>query len=779
MDPIVNAALAARTRADADNLENLLRKALGGEHIRFLGDKRANWSQISSAAEATSVIFERGTNMFDANIELEAELSGTRDCPTPAEAARALFGIPRSGIEDMPEADRRTLAERSVLMLLDSDDSVNYPTIAFRDRGIGISPADVPGTILSLAETNKLDKPYTHGVFGKGGSSACPFSDATIVVTRKDPRLLADGEEDRITVAVVREGETDDSTLPLFRYLVGGDADRLPYSVPATAHPEFEPGTYVAHVNYQAGKMGMQNWNNEESIYALAETILFRPILPYQLLDARSGNANKRPEGRGASLVYGLEHRIDAYRPGSKELLDRSDWQKVPVPAVGDVQMRWWLFPEKVTRRQRVAKGFVTVFITNGQIHHAWDEQRLTSQVKNFSRVAQRLLVEVDCDGLSLKTRARIFDSFRNQTRRGPEAHALESAIAYALENDPDLQKHQTDFIRQALQDSTGTVTASFRRRLNRWLNSKVPGLTSKTGGGRGPRPPKGKDPEELHPEPTAMTGPEQVTLVMGERASAYMEINAVDGFVPDRGEVSLEGPEPLPMVGVGDLRKGRLHLTLIATRELTEKPIDAVVTLSWVRANGGLGQIEWPMTINVVSEVKPKPSGQPAGGKGTTKDGGDVAFVWVRGQNMDWDPDVVGAFENLTGDQLSAYDDYKELAGDPQHFPTIMLNQDFADWAAYIKTVMEKGASDAVKERRKEKYGLAVGVTVANLMDREGKLEAKMDRWQARQNGNEAPPLAMTMEQRNRALAEAARGVVALMPDFDELLEDVEKGEA
>ena len=774
MDPIVNAALAARTRADVDNLENLLRKALGGEHIRFLGEKRANWSQVSSSAEPTTVIFERNTNMFDANIELEAELTGMRTCPTPAGAVQALFGVPRSGLDDMPEADRRALAERSVLMLLDSDDPEDHPTIAFRDRGIGIVPADVPGTILSLAETNKLDKPYTHGVFGKGGSSACPFSDATIVVTRKDPRLLDDPVGDRITVAIVREGDTDDSTLPLFRYLVA-ETDRLPYSVPATAHPEFEPGTYVAHVNYQAGRMGRQRWDNEESVYALAETILFKPTLPYQLLDARSGKANKRPEGRGASVVYGLEHRIDAYKSETKELLDRSAWQRIPVPGVGDVRLRWWLFPERDTRRQRVAKGFVTLFITNGQIHHAWDEQRLNSQVKNFSRVAQRILVEVDCDGLSIKMRARIFDSFRNQTRRGAESRALEEAVAYALENDADLQRHQTNFIRQALQDSSGTVTAAFRKRLNRWLKAKVPGLAPSGSNNPGPRPPKGKSPEDLHPEPTMMTGPQRVTLLLGGRASAYMELNAVDGFVPERGEITLEGPEPLPLVGVGDLRKGRLHLTLTATAELTEKPIDAVVALSWMRSNGGLGRIEWPLTIDVVGDIKPKPTGHSKGEKKPTNDG-EVAFVWVPGRKMEWENEVVGTFEELTGDQLSAYGgEYAALAGDPNKVPTIILNQDFADWATYLKSVITRGATDAMKDRRREKYGLAVGVTVANLVERERKLETKMDDWQARQNGTDAPPAAMTAEQLNRAMAEAARGVVALMPDFDELLGDYE----
>lgn len=774
MDPIVTAALAARTVADTDRLEELIRKAIG-DRIRFLGDQEANWSSISSPADATSVVFERGTNIFDALIELEAERRHEFTCPNPTAAAAAFFGVPKGGVGELSAADRDRLAAMSLIVLHDSDDSRKRPTIAFRDRGTGIAPAEVPLTIMSLQGSNKLRKPYTHGVFGKGGSSADAFSEATIVVTRKQPDLLGPGEEDRITVAVVREDERPDMGLPFYRYLVG--TDDLPYSVPASAHPGFEPGTYVAHIDYLAGKMGMQNWNNEESIYAYAETILFAPALPYQLQDARSDGANVRPaDRREPSSLSGLGQRLEALKAGDGTILDRTGWQTVNIPDVGDVRLRWWLFDDRDKRRTRVAKGFTVIFTTNGQIHHAWDDAKLQQLVDNRRRVGRQLFVQVDCDGIELRKRYKVFDSFRAQVRRGPEGRALEDAAAYALANDADLEEYENQLVRQSLQASAQSVSASFRKRLNRALRTKIPGLAPSPKG-KGQRPPKAKQPEELYDEPTAMTGPVEVTLVIGERATAYMEINAVDGFVPDIGEIDVKTAGTKPLVSVGDLRKGRLPLTFATPAGMGAGTIEVEVELTWVRKSGGLGHMTWPITINVVTEIVREPSTPkpPKGGQEPTKDGGDVAFLWTAGHDQGWENSVVGELQDIEGDVLASERDvYADLKGVKDKIPTIVLNRDFTDWAAYKRTIA-KGASEAMLETRHERYGLAVGIIVANLTLEERKITKKHEAWEAKQNGTEEPTRPMTPEQMQRALGEAARGVVALMPDFDALTAELE----
>ena len=368
MDKLIKQALECRTAADVNQLEKDLERALGGAQIRYLGDRATNWSAISSSVEPESVIFERVTNMWDANLEAEANQMPVkkRDWSNPAAAAAALL-VPAEGPPKMEAKARDQLAQKSVIELLDSDDSVRRPTLGFRDRGIGLTAAEMPGTILSLEGSNKLDKEYLHGVFGKGGSITCMFSTATVIISRKRPELLADGEEDRVSMVVVREDDSPDVRLPFFRYLVRPD-DKLPYSAPAS-ETDFEPGTYVLHIGYRADRLGQQTWEKEESIYAFAETVLFRPTLPYQLHDRRTGKANVRPEDRQKpTTLQGLGQRLDKTGTGDG-LLNASRVSRVPVPGLGEVGVRWWLFENTDRRRRRAAKGFVTLFVTGGQVH--------------------------------------------------------------------------------------------------------------------------------------------------------------------------------------------------------------------------------------------------------------------------------------------------------------------------------------------------------------------------------------------------------------------------
>ena len=339
-DALIASAVQARTVEDADRLEAELVKAVGGTYARNLGDLELNWSVVATAVDPRAVIFERLVNGFDAVLELEALRLDDFSCQTPSDAARKFYGVPCEGPRDLTEADRNRLAQLNLVSLHDSDDPARRPTIAVRDCGVGVTPEEMPNTILSLHRSNKLRKPYLQGVFGKGGSVACLFSRATVVVTRRHPDLLTDGTEDRIALAIIREADAPDVGLPFFRYLTR--ADGVPYWATAAAAPEFEPGTLVIHVGYQAEKMGQQRWDFEESIYAYAETQLFRPALPYSLLDARSDCYNRRPADRRnkPAVVMGLGQRLDQLTEKDGLLDQTRGAAMIDVIDVGKVSLR-------------------------------------------------------------------------------------------------------------------------------------------------------------------------------------------------------------------------------------------------------------------------------------------------------------------------------------------------------------------------------------------------------------------------------------------------------
>lgn len=777
MDNLIVSALAARTVGDVDRLEAEIVKRVGGEWPRNLGDNEANWSVIASGVDPKTVIFERVTNMWDALIEAEAERRRDFACATPSDAARKFLGVPRGGPSELSNTERERLAALSTLSFLDSDDSSRQPSIGARDFGIGVTPAEMPDTILSLQRSNKLHKPYLHGVFGKGGSIACLFSKATIIVTRKQPDLL-DGAEDRVAVAVVREADAPDVRLPFFRYLTGPDA--LPYSVPAN-EADFEPGTYVVHIGYQAEKMGQQTWQLEESVYAYAETLLFRPTLPYRLEDARSAAHNRRPEGRRKpTVVMGLGQRLAALKP-SDGLLDSSRPAHLSIPNVGEVGLRWWLFDDEDKRRRRMAKGYAALFTTGGQVHRYWDTSRFKLLVEGRQRVARRIVVEIDADSIEPKKRVRIFSSFRDVFLKSPEAAALERAVAEWLAADPDLEEAESRFTREALRSAGRGISAALRDRLNRAIRGRNRGLSgTSTGPTPGPRPPKPRREEDLYPEPTEFIGPETVQIQPGQRRIVYMKCNAHDGFVPDKAEVEVAATPGLDLsFGVGDLRRGRLQLALQVPDDAPLGEYELDISLSWMRAAGGAATLQWPLKLELVGELAPA---QPRGQQGRRPASrGDFAFLWSDHESQEgWDDEVVGELQYVKGDELAAADKtYRDLKGAEELVPTIVLNRHFRDFAGYVRGIVTRGASDEARELREDRYAIAVGVAVANLHLREEKLKKAFAAYEQAANGREEPERPMSDAQIRRALAEHARGVLTLLPEFDQLLGDVERDEA
>jgi hypothetical protein len=776
MKELFELAMNARTIADVDAVEASMARSVGGASTRLLGDTENNWSALAGPADPVAVIWERLTNMFDAIIDANAHGVADRPWKSPRAAVEALLNVPEEGISALSDEDATALASMARVTLLDSDDSIYKPTLAFRDRGIGLTPVEMPDTILSVEGSNKLRKPYMHGVFGKGGSVACLHSDATIILSRKRPEFLAPGEEDRVGLAIIRQRDNDEVRTPFFQYLVDPRTEQ-PVSIPAD-ELDFEPGTLAMHINYRAELMGKQNWQFEQSIYAYGQTLLFRPTLPWELEDARTIGNTRPVDRRKPSLIRGLGHRLD--NTADAALLARTAKSYLYVPGVGEIGVRWWLMADKDTRRKRAAKGFVCFFLSGGQIHHSWDEARFAQLVDGRRRVGQRLLAEIDTDGLDPKTRVRIFSSFRDSLQKGPEGAALERAVAEWLAAEPDLEEAESQLVVQALGASSGQVSSNLRQRLNRAVKLALPGLGAGRGHGGGARPPKVKPANELYEIPTTLTGPEAIEALPGMRKTFYVQCNAKDGFVPNRAgiEIVSESGSPDFKYGKGDLRHGRLQLSIFTPIETDLDTYKLEVVLSWAGENGGREDLRWPIAMHVVDEMRP-PKSTSGKGKNKPSTKGDVAIIWSDlDEQSDWTVAVAGDLQDLKGSDLAvASKTYKDLARVGDLIPTVVLNDKFKEFEAYVNSVVSRTTDSAIETRR-ERYALAVGIAIANLYANEKKLRMAHDAWvQAKGSGAE-PDKPMTEAQLRRAVAEHARGVVALLPDFDEALNDLDQVE-
>jgi hypothetical protein len=107
---LAEAVLAARTPTDIEQVLAAAAAELGGRLWRDLGDRRSNAGTVQIASSAASALIERVTNAIDGMLELKAEEHTGPPPTSPRQAAREWFGIPRGGIGELADKERRALA---------------------------------------------------------------------------------------------------------------------------------------------------------------------------------------------------------------------------------------------------------------------------------------------------------------------------------------------------------------------------------------------------------------------------------------------------------------------------------------------------------------------------------------------------------------------------------------------------------------------------------------------------------------------------------------------
>ncbi len=138
---------------------------------RHVGGKENNRGPIEVSADTGRSLVERLTNGIDAVLEAEYERHrGVPDCRSPRQAAMAWLDVSDRGLSDMTPAQRQAIAKR-VTIKVSPGTGKQERLIEVRDRGVGLKPEEMPSTILSLNESNKIRKHYLAGTYGQGGSS--------------------------------------------------------------------------------------------------------------------------------------------------------------------------------------------------------------------------------------------------------------------------------------------------------------------------------------------------------------------------------------------------------------------------------------------------------------------------------------------------------------------------------------------------------------------------------------------------------------------------------
>jgi hypothetical protein len=393
---------AAAVASDVENAVAAFEEAVADRIAWVPVGRENNCGTIQSSADPGRALVERVTNAIDAVMEMEHERhQGQPLCLSPKEAASAWLNVPSAGLSAMTPRARQQLADRVVVTIKEGEDRQSR-TVIVRDNGTGLTPEEMPATILSLSESNKLQKHYLAGAYGQGGSATYAVSRYSLIACRRQGTS-------QVGFTVVRYEDLPPNLFKMGRYVyLTLDGAVLV----ADAPDDFAPGTEVVHFGYDLTKYPSPVGPN--SVYGLMNCVLFDPIIPVWLED-EVHRYRRVIKGSRNALNGAVDEGDDTTRGPS--LSHNAPQYYVELGDFGRVGIEYWVLEAPRDPTSKPIAGFVNpyrpiVLTMLGQSH---GEMPLSVVRKDaeLPYLVTRLVCHVDCNDLSPQAKRTLFVSNR------------------------------------------------------------------------------------------------------------------------------------------------------------------------------------------------------------------------------------------------------------------------------------------------------------------------------------------------------------------------------
>jgi hypothetical protein len=454
----------AETIADVENIITEFEISYQRE-IRWvpLGGRENNKGTVEVSGDTGRSLVERLTNGIDAILELEHDLhKGTPNCRSPKEAAAAWLNVPDGGLSDMTNMQRRNLAQRVTVRILPGDGK-NLRTVEVRDFGIGLTPDQMPCTILSLNESNKVKKHYLAGVYGQGGSSTFAACKYTFIASRQRDYPL-------VGFTLVRYEDLPPDEFKVGRYVyLTFEGKVLSTEIP---HEDFPAGTIVKHFGYDlsnySGKLG------PNSIYGLLNQVLFDPVMPIWLEDHEIHSINRVIKGSRNALNGAVDYGDEeGYRGPS--LSHHIRLFHTTLGDFGRLGIEYWVLEPGDDPKEKPIKAFVNpakpiVLTSNGQNQEEMS-QLLIRKSAELPYLAHRLIVHVDCNDLTPAAKRGLFVSNREGARHGIVHELIQQEVVKALKTDDELVRLNNEARLHSRKNQDEAATQKVREEVSRLLH--------------------------------------------------------------------------------------------------------------------------------------------------------------------------------------------------------------------------------------------------------------------------------------------------------------------
>ena len=425
-DMLMQAATLADLEAALTQFETANPQA---EWVPF-GGRENNRGTIETSTDPGRSLVERLTNGIDAILEDEHDKhNGIPDSRTPKEAATAWLNVPEGGLSEMTPAQRRSIAQRISIKLREGDGK-SARVVEVRDAGTGLEPEAMPKTILSLNESNKIQKYYLAGTYGQGGSSTLATSKYILIASRRPESEVG------FSLARYQDLPPDLFKIGHYVYLV------LAGSVLVTRKTleEFPAGTLIKHFGYDLSSYPSPV--GPSSIYGLLNQTLFDPVLPVWLDDHEIHNYRRVIKG-SRNALNGAVDEGDSDQRGP-DLSYRVRMFFSSLGEFGRVGIEYWAL-ERTTANKKPNAAFVNpskpiVLTLNGQTHHEMSQNVIRKDAE-LTFLTQRLICHIDCNHLTPAAKRALFVSNREGARGGIVLDLIHQEIVRVLKSDDELTR--------------------------------------------------------------------------------------------------------------------------------------------------------------------------------------------------------------------------------------------------------------------------------------------------------------------------------------------------
>lgn len=455
------------------------------------GGRDSNESTIGLASKPGRSLTERITNGEDAMLEL-AKFQRNGEVPkSPRRAAAEWFGRaetgPASGLYSTE--DKEGDLSRSLCVVLSDSGLSEAPTVDVVDAGIGLAPNEMPSTILSLQEGNKVKKPYLIGAFGQGGSSTLGFSKHAIIISRSV------SSPDRVGFTIVRLVDPgNDYDLDVYAYLTiegsiphvlrgKDDAITLYEDTKLKRPPELRHGTLVRHIGFELPGLDKGLSPAPGNLYHYLHLSMFDPLIPFRAMDIRGNAAKDERIGGSRNRLMKLVEKgeEDDGESGRTSVIHHKEMEDI-VPLGSEdsrIGVEYWVIEAKRTTKGQlhlrsssnelfVQRGYPVVATLNGQ-----NQGELPAKfIKDLGlgMVSRHIVVHVDASRCDRRVRRELFVTNRESFKETPQFNNLTATLAQILKDDQRLFEIEQELADRLINRENQATNDKVKKQITRLL---------------------------------------------------------------------------------------------------------------------------------------------------------------------------------------------------------------------------------------------------------------------------------------------------------------------